>query len=154
MSIDASWNDDALRDPRLFEGILLRRMLAFCVDFVILSILTVIAWSVGFMTFGLLLPVILPVLPFVPLAYHTLTVASGASATVGMLFFGLRVVGLDGARPNIFQAFLLALIFYLTVPATGGLVLLLALFSDRGRCLHDMLAGTVVVRSLHLGASR
>ena len=152
MSIDASWNTDALRDPRLFDGILIRRMLAYAVDLIILTVLTAIAWSIGIMTFGLLLPVILPALPFVPLAYHTLTVGSGLSATFGMRFFGLRVVSVDGGSPNIIQAFLLALIFYFSVAMTGGLILLLAVFSDRGRCLHDILAGTLVLRSMRLSA--
>ena len=34
-----------------------------------------------------------------------------------------------------------------TVPATSGLVLLVALFADRRRCLHDMLSGVIVVNT-------
>ncbi len=132
-----------LRDPALYDGIIVKRMIAFVIDAVILSILGAALIALGIMSFGLLLPLIWPVLPVIPLAYHTLTVGARGSATIGMRICGIRVISIDGVAPNLLQAFILALLFYLTVGATSGLILLVALFTDRGRCLHDFVAGTL-----------
>jgi uncharacterized RDD family membrane protein YckC len=37
-------------------------------------------------------------------------------------------------------------VFYLTVPPTGGLVLLAVFFLPHRRTLHDLVAGTIVLR--------
>jgi uncharacterized RDD family membrane protein YckC len=37
-------------------------------------------------------------------------------------------------------------LFYVSVSLTAWLVLILVLFNDRGRALHDILASTLVVR--------
>jgi len=134
---------DRLQDPALYDGIILKRVIAYLIDAVILSALGVGMVMIGIMSFGLLLPLIWPVLPVIPLAYHTLTVGSAGSATIGMRICGIRVVSIDGYPPNLIQAFVLALVFYLTIGVTSGLVLLVALFTDRGRCLHDFVAGTL-----------
>ena len=44
------------------------------------------------------------------------------------------------------QAFVFTLVFYLTLAATG-LLLLIALFTVRRRTLHDLASGLVVVRA-------
>ncbi len=132
-----------LQDPALYDGIILKRIIAYLIDAVILFALGTGMVVVGIMTFGLLLPLIWPVLPILPLAYHTLTVGSAGSATVGMRICGIRVLSVDGYPPNLLQAFVLAFVFYLTLGVTSGLVLLVALFTDRGRCLHDFVAGTL-----------
>ncbi len=46
------------------------------------------------------------------------------------------------------QALVQTLLFYITVAMTCSLVLLFALFNRRRRTLHDVLAGTVMVRTL------
>ncbi len=51
-------------------------------------------------------------------------------------------------RPGFLQALAHAALFYLTVGATGSLVLLVALFNRRKRTLHDLLAGTLMVRAV------
>ena len=38
-------------------------------------------------------------------------------------------------------------VFYVTVPLTSGLILLVALFTEKNRTLHDLLSGTIVVRA-------
>ncbi len=134
---------DRLQDPALYDGIIFKRVFAYLIDAVILFAVGVGMVAMGIMSFGLLLPLIWPVLPVIPLAYHTLTVGSGGSATIGMRICGIRVVTVDGYPPNLLQAFVLALVFYLTIGVTSGLVLLVALFTDRGRCLHDFVAGTL-----------
>jgi len=134
---------DRLQDPALYDGIILKRMIAYLIDAVILFAVGVGMVLIGIMSFGLLLPLIWPVLPVIPLAYHTLTVGSAGSATIGMRVCGIRVLSIDGYPPNLLQAFVLTLVFYLTIGVTSGLILLIALFTDRGRCLHDFVAGTI-----------
>jgi uncharacterized RDD family membrane protein YckC len=99
----------------------------------------------GLLTLGLGMP-LLSLLPLVPLAYHCLFLASPLSATPGQALMGLRVRRNDDmGRPNVAQAVVSTLIFYLTL-ATSGLLLLVALFTIRHRTLHDLLSGLVVVR--------
>jgi uncharacterized RDD family membrane protein YckC len=44
------------------------------------------------------------------------------------------------------QALIQTALFYITVGATCSLILLLVLFNGHKRTLHDMVAGTVMVR--------
>lgn len=136
-----------LQDPALYQGIIVKRVIAYLIDALVLAAISFGMVMVGVMTFGLLLPLILPVLPVVPLVYHTLTVGAAGSATIGMRVCGIKVMALDGYPPNLLQALVLTLVFYLSIGLTSGLVLLVALFTDRGRCLHDLVAGTVAIPS-------
>ena len=82
----------------------------------------------------------------IPLAYHTLTVAGRHSATLGMRALGLEVRSWTGARPSLLQALVLTVTFYLTTAATASLVLLFVFFNRRRCTLHDLIAGTLVIR--------
>jgi uncharacterized RDD family membrane protein YckC len=59
----------------------------------------------------------------------------------------------NGERPGYFQAFLMTVIFLLTVWPTALLILLVSLFDRRGRTLHDILSATVAVRASTLRQS-
>ena len=141
---------DPFGDPRLFEGVVSRRIFAYLIDLTILiglfilyklalALLTVV-------TFGILTPLLVLFGTAIPIAYHTLTIGGAASATPGMRMLGLQVSVWNGGKPGYLQALLHTAIFYLTTGVTGGLVLLWALFSNRSRCLHDILCGTIVHR--------
>jgi uncharacterized RDD family membrane protein YckC len=68
------------------------------------------------------------------------------SATPGQALFGLVVRRDDDlGPPSLARAVISTLIFYLTL-ATSGLLLLVALFTQRKRTLHDLASGLVVVR--------
>lgn len=58
-----------------------------------------------------------------------------------------------GGRPTTSQAFLTTVLFYASISLTAWLVLLVPLFTDRSRTLHDILAGTIVLRRTRLRAS-
>jgi uncharacterized RDD family membrane protein YckC len=138
-----------MEDDLLTRGVLTRRLLGWCVDVFLLAILVAAFWTsglvFGIMTLGLGMP-LLSLVPLIPLAYHTLFVASSLSATPGQALFGLRVRRNDDmGRPSFAQAVVSTLIFYLTL-GTSGLLLLVALFTVRKRTLHDLLSGLVVVR--------
>ena len=65
--------------------------------------------------------------------------------SVGKIVTGLRVVGSNGERANIRSILLRQIVGYLLTLATGGLGLFLSVFSKKGRALHDLISGTVVV---------
>ena len=144
-----------IEDDLLTRGVPTRRVLGYCVDLFLLTILIAAFWTsglvFGIMTLGLGMP-LLGLLPLIPLAYHTLFLASSLSATPGQALFGLTVRrNEDLGRPSLAQAVVSTLIFYLTL-GTTGLLLLVALFTIRKRTLHDLLSGLVVVRERALTA--
>lgn len=139
---------DPLQSEDLFEGVLFRRVVAYILDGIALGVLWLLGWlllsGLTAVTFGLASP--LMILLFVlPLLYHSLTIA-GFAATPGMRLLDIEVRLLNGQRPDLAHAVLLTILFYATVWLTASLILLIALFNRRGRCLHDFLTGTLVVR--------
>ena len=67
--------------------------------------------------------------------------------TLGKWVTGLRVVRNDGGRLSFARSLVRHLVGYPLTVLTLGLGFLLAALNSRGRALHDLLAGTVVVRS-------
>lgn len=141
---------DSLADPALYQGVTLKRVLAYAVDVVLVAAIAGAVWAatgiLGLLSFGLLLPLQALAVAVVPLLYHVGLIASPAAATLGMRLFGLRVVSIaDGGRPTPLQAAIQIVAFYGSVALTASFVLIVALFNPRRRTLHDMLAGTVVI---------
>ena len=145
---DAPWLDH-LAYPETYAGVTMRRLLAYLVDLLVIAptvaVVAVIFWTLGVLTFGLLMPLLGVMLLAVPFCYHTLMIGGTASATFGIRLFGLQVRRLDGGRPDHILAALLTAAFYISVAFTGWLIMLVVLFNVRGRALHDFLCGTVVI---------
>lgn len=149
-----AWGD-AWAHPEYFDGVTIKRIIAYALDAVAIMVIAVAVWFAGFilgmLSFGLLFPVQALAVALVPLAYHTLMIASPGSSTLGMRVMGLRVMSIApgaeawGGRPTLFQAMIQTVAFYGSMALTGALVLVVALFNPRRRTLHDWLAGTVVV---------
>jgi uncharacterized RDD family membrane protein YckC len=74
-------------------------------------------------------------------------VASFSGRTLGKWMAGLRIERRDGETLSIARALVRHLLGYALTALTLGLGFLLAAFDPKGRALHDLLAGTVVVRS-------
>lgn len=74
-------------------------------------------------------------------------VAGFSGRTVGKWLAGLRIVRKDGEPLSFVRALVRHLVGYPLTILTLGLGFLLAAFHSQGRALHDILAGTVVVRS-------
>lgn len=138
---------DRMTDPQLTDGTIARRIFAYLIDVLILGAIAFAIHLVVFATLGLLAPLLYPLLVVMPLIYHTYFVGSEGAATLGQRLLGLEVRALDGARPPYLQAFIMVCLFYLTLALTTGLLLLWCLIDDRGRCLHDILSGTLVIRT-------
>jgi uncharacterized RDD family membrane protein YckC len=141
---------DPLDRPELYDGLIWRRLLAYLFDCIVMGLLILAGWSglvlLGIMSFGLLLPLVPVLVALIPAAYHAVQIGGRRHATLGMRLFGLEVKTWAGGEPDVWQGFLMAALFYATLAATCLLILLVALFNDRRRTVHDYLSGVVVVR--------
>jgi uncharacterized RDD family membrane protein YckC len=149
---DIAWSGDPPEPfdaPGYYRGILARRVFAYWVDLFCIALLVTLAWLVLWLlaiaSLGLLSPLLL-LLGLIPVLYHTLSIGGPHSATPGMRLTGVEVRSWTGERPSYLQAFVQTILFYVTVYPTWSLVLLVALFNERRRTLHDILAGTLVIR--------
>lgn len=135
------------------EGVLASRLPAYLIDLVVIAFwvlfLGFIVFILGFLTFGLAWFLFALLVPGAGIIYSAITVGGSRQATIGMRFFGLRVVRVNGGSVDALTAAVHALFFY--VAAGTGLLLaldiLVAFFNDDRRMLHDMLIGLAVVRA-------
>jgi uncharacterized RDD family membrane protein YckC len=145
---------DPTTHPELFEGVLARRMLAFLIDFMILAVPVVFVamfiFVIGIVTFGLgffLYALLWPAMVIWALAYYGITLGSPASATIGMQMMDIEMRTWYGAPAYFVLGAVHAIVFWITVSALTPLILLVCLFNERRRCLHDILVGTVVINN-------
>ncbi len=144
---------DPIEFPHFYDGISQKRILAYVIDFLICLGFgiagTLVAAVVGVLSLGLLFAPIMAALALIPIVYHTYFMGSERNATPGMRFMGIRVYRLDGGAPEMIQAFVQTALFFFTVPSTSFLILIVCLFNTRRRCLHDILAGTLVLNDVN-----
>jgi uncharacterized RDD family membrane protein YckC len=149
---DAAWEGDPLRpleEPELFDSVLWRRVVGYGIDVLLLMVIFSILGLIAFLSFGLLAPVNIAIAPFVPIAYHTFFIGR-SGATPGMNLMDLETRTWTGARPEYVQALLMTIVFYASIAVTWLLILLVPLFNERKRTLHDLISGVVVVRRSRL----
>lgn len=65
--------------------------------------------------------------------------------SLGKMLTGLRIVKADGNPPSLASLLIRHLLGYPLTVLTLGLGFLLSVFNQKGRALHDVLAGTIVV---------
>ncbi len=81
-------------------------------------------------------------------AFLNLVVVAGFSGrTIGKWVAGLRIERRDGEPLSFGRALMRHLVGYPLTILTLGIGFLIAAFNSEGRALHDLLAGTVLVRS-------
>lgn len=141
---------DPASAPALFENLLLRRVVAFCIDSVALiaiaMALIIVGLISGFVTLGIgwvLLPV---VLPLALLSYYPLTLGSPARATLGMSMMDLVLTPARGQPLNGVFILFHPLVFWLSFWISWPVSLLFALFTPRRQMLHDLITGTLMLR--------
>jgi uncharacterized RDD family membrane protein YckC len=140
-------------DDALTDGVLRRRGVAWLFDSVLIGA-AMVAW-LGFATGFTVLTLGLGVgaygmLPAIPLAYSWISIVSPLSATPGQALMGLVMLDNDSfARPTILQALLWIIGYWLSLGLLW-LLFFLAIFTQRKRCLHDIVAGVVVLRRANL----
>ena len=145
---------DPATNPELFDGVVPRRVVAFLIDFLILSIpvvfvsmfifvIGIVTFGLGFLFYGLLWPAMV----IWALAYYGLTLGSPASATIGMRAMDIEMRTWYGAPAYFVLGAVHAIGYWISVSFLTPLVLLVALVNDRKRLLHDMVLGTIVINN-------
>ncbi|QPC87365.1 RDD family protein [Mesorhizobium sp. NBSH29] len=138
-------------EPRLYSGVLTNRVFAFMIDYLIIGLLlipvAILVFFLGILTLGLgwLLFGILG--PLVALTYVWKTLGGVNQATLGMKMMGIQLERLDGRPVDGMLAVVHTVLFWAGNTVLTPLILLAALFTDRKRTVHDLLLGTVVIRS-------
>src|SRR5437660_7183647 len=145
---------DPATQPELFEGVLARRVVAFFIDVVVIAVpllfLAIFIFMFGLVTLGLgwfLFFFYGPIAVIWALVYYGLSFGSPASATIGMRMVDLEMRTWYGAPCYFVLGAVHAVGFWLTVSFLTPFILLVALFNDRRRLLHDMLVGTIVINN-------
>ena len=145
---------DPYLQPELFRGVLTRRVIAFIIDLIVLSvpiILAVLFIAVfGVVTLGLgwaLFFLVSPASIVWALFYFGYTLGGPHSATIGMRIMDLEVRTWYGAPCYFLLGAMHAVVFYISVSVLTPFVLLIGLFNSRRRLLHDFLLGTVVINN-------
>ena len=137
-----------MRQPELFDGVIFKRVIAFLIDAIIISVLTVVAYVVvallGILTLGLAWLLFGLVFPAVGLGYNAVTIGGKNSATLGQRMMGLEVRMWFGGKVSPLVAAFHALLFWFSLVVFCP-ILLWALFDPRKRCLHDILAGVLFI---------
>ena len=140
-----------LDDARLYEGVRTRRVIAVMIDYLIVAALTIpvaiLVFFFGILTLGLGWMLFSILVPAVAILYIWNTLGSANQATTGMKMMGIRLDRLDGRPIDGMTAVVHSVLFWAGNVILTPLVLLVTLFSDRKRTLHDLLLGTVVSRT-------
>lgn len=143
---------DPFQKPDIYDGLLRRRVFAYIID-IFFIFWIVIAAKIGVaifsvLSFFILTPLLVTLLAFIPLAYHTFTISGPRSATAGMRLMGLSAYDYTtGRRPTVLQALITTILFYTTAAGTGGIILFWPLFHAQKRTIHDILANIIVLAS-------
>jgi uncharacterized RDD family membrane protein YckC len=130
-------------------GVRTRRILAVCIDLFLVTLLVAAIWFASIvLTLGLALFFLhLTLWPIVAFFYNGLTVSGPRMATPGMRAMDLEMRRQDtGARVPFINAAVQAVLFY--VSWCFPPILLVSLVDGEKRCLHDIIAGVVIVRRL------
>jgi uncharacterized RDD family membrane protein YckC len=129
-------------------GVRSRRIVAVCFDLVIVSVLVALLWVASIvLTLGLALLFLPPLWPIVAFFYNGLSVSGAKMATPGMRAMDLEMrMHEDGARVPFVNAAVQAVLFY--VSWCFPPIFLVSLVDPEKRCLHDIIAGVVIVRRL------
>jgi len=127
------------------ESVRRRRMAAICLDLILVSILSVGTFIVfGLLTLGIAWLILPPLFPFIAFFYNGLTISGWRMATPGMKAMDLEMRLVDGSPTPFINAAVHAVLFYLSWMFPP--IFLISLLADDKRCLHDMLAGVIVLR--------
>ena len=145
---------DPWTQPELFRGVLTRRVFAFLIDLVVLSIPVILGYLFigvfGLITLGLgwaLFWLAWPASVVWAIVYYGSSLGGPHSATVGMRVMDLELRTWYGAPGYFVLGATHAVLFWVSISFLTPLVLLVGLFNGRRRLLHDIILGTVVINS-------
>lgn len=143
---------DPQMQPELFRGVLTRRVFAFLIDLVVISIPVILGYLFiavfGLITLGLgwaLFWLAWPATVVWALIYYGASLGGPHSATMGMRVMDLELRTWYGAPGYFVLGAMHAVLFWISVSMLSPFVLLVGLFNVRRRLLHDFILGTVVI---------
>jgi uncharacterized RDD family membrane protein YckC len=143
---------DPWTQPELFRGVLTRRVFAFLIDLVVLSVPIILACVFiavfGVITLGLgwvLFWLVSPASVIWALIYYGASLGGPHSATVGMRVMDLELRTWYGAPSYFVLGAMHAVLFWISVSVLSPFILLVGVFNGRRRLLHDIILGTVVI---------
>jgi uncharacterized RDD family membrane protein YckC len=141
-------------EPELFRGVLTRRVFAFLIDLVVLSVPVVFGYVFiavfGLLTLGLgwmLFWLAWPASVVWAIVYYGASLGGPHSATLGMRVMDLELRTWYGAPGYFVLGAMHAVLFWVSVSFLSPLVVLVGLFNGRRRLLHDFVLGTVVINT-------
>jgi uncharacterized RDD family membrane protein YckC len=145
---------DPVAHPELFEGVATRRVLAFIIDVLIITIpvmlVSIFIFLFGIFTLGfgwVLFWLVSPGSVIWAIVYYGITMGSPASATYGMRAFDLEIRTWYGGPCYFLLGAVHAILFWISISALTPFIVLIGLFNERRRLLHDFVLGTVIVNS-------
>jgi uncharacterized RDD family membrane protein YckC len=151
---------DPVASPELFEGVVARRLVAFLIDFLILSVpvvfVSMFIFVIGIVTFGLgfiLYGLLWPGMVIWAIVYYGMTLGSPSSATIGMRIMDIEMRTWYGTPAYFVLGAVHAVVFWITISALTPVILVVCLFNERRRCLHDFLVGTVIINNVERAAA-
>ncbi|MFD1743948.1 RDD family protein [Rhizobium helianthi] len=151
MSMDNSPVVAAPEDWRAYSGVLSRRVFAFIIDYMLVLLLcipaAIVVFFLGIITLGLGFALYPALFVLTALVYFGLTLGGRSQASPGMRAAGIAMVRLDGRRIDFMTAVVHMVLFWILNSILTPLILLAGLFVERSRLVHDLLLGTVVVRT-------
>jgi uncharacterized RDD family membrane protein YckC len=141
-------------EPELFRGVLTRRVFAFLIDLVVLSVPVILGYLFiavfGVITLGLgwvLFWLAWPASVIWAIVYYGASLGGPHSATVGMRVMDLELRTFYGAPGYFVLGAMHAVLFWVSISFLSPLVVLVGLFNGRRRLLHDIVLGTVVINT-------
>ena len=142
----------APEDWRAYSGTLIRRVIAFCVDYVLIAILivpaAVVLFLLGIPTLGLAWYLFPGLGLIVAALYFGFSIGGASQASPGMRMMGVMLVRVDGRKIDFVTAMVHLILFWVLNSVLTPLILLAGLFTDRSRLIHDLLVGTAAIRTL------
>ncbi len=137
-------------DWRAYSGVLSRRIFAFILDYFIVALLcipaAVVLFFISIATLGLGFFLYPALFVIVAGLYFGLTLGGPNQASLGMRAFGIAMMRTDGRPLDFMTAIVHLVLFWIINSFLTPLILLVGLFTDRGRLIHDLLLGTVIAR--------
>jgi uncharacterized RDD family membrane protein YckC len=145
---------DPVTQPELFRGVATRRVFAFLIDLVVISIPVILGYLFiavfGLITLGLgwaLFWLAWPASVVWAILYYGASIGGPHSATLGMREMDLELRTWYGAPGYFVLGAMHAVLFWVSITFLSPLVVLVGLFNGRRRLLHDVILGTVVINS-------
>ena len=146
---------DPLTQPDLFSGVLSKRVFAFLIDLVVITVPVVLGYLFillfGLLTLGLgwmLFWLAWPATVVWALVYYGATLGGPRSATIGMRVMDIELRTWYGSPGYFVLGAMHGVLFWVSVSFLTPFIVLVGLFNGRRRLLHDIVLGTVIINRL------